>query len=516
MDRYSCVPFSYLILFSFSKKKKKTQFRKKKKKKKGNGIIELWYRILIKFFFFFFLTQTHYSTSMLPPEAEFCVSNVIGLHALTSSVYFFAVRGMLHLSDKYYPGSLRKHLWTTVAYRSYFSRFYTNNFWMSFFIYLFWEVASNLIWMLFAKARPSFGSYLRYSLASNRLGELDTYRSLTTISDSQLVPDSLLRLCCSLGEDLDPNAIRAHRCVIYECVEKKNFFFQKKKKTKKNRRIVGSSGIRGMVTWRELCMPTASSAEVVFFRTVLHLLEEVVIPRNSVWLGKMLASRIEIAEDSKSSGIVYNSVQVVYFLSINTWMLIRITILPKILAKVLPQMAIPANPPSLPELDKVESITRVFGGKSQHELAAIEGELLKAAAGTPTALRVVQNNRDGTQITPDQAKRLLQGLQRHNRRSQLVADQFRSNTTVASPALAAQLQKEGQQCCICMKDFTAETHIRRLPCKHPFCSSCIEQWVLKEVKDVCPLCMSKVLIHGPLIQNVVYYVCVSPPENKKK
>eukprot|EP01060_Flectonema_neradi_P031432 TRINITY_DN4766_c0_g1_i1.p1 TRINITY_DN4766_c0_g1~~TRINITY_DN4766_c0_g1_i1.p1 ORF type:complete len:472 (+),score=55.00 TRINITY_DN4766_c0_g1_i1:1809-3224(+) len=428
--------------------------------------------------------------AMQPPGTELCVSSVIGLHALSRSVYFFAVRGALHLSDKYYPGSLRKHLWTTVAYRSYFSRFYTSTFWMSYWIFMFWEIANHLLWMLFVKGRPSSGTFLRYSLASNRLGELETYRSLFTINDAQLIPDSLLRLCCCLGENLNPDTIRGYR------------------------RFVASRGIRGMVTeinscstiWRELCLQTASSPEILFFRMILHFLEEIIIPRTSVWLGGKLASSIATPEDVKTSGATYNSAQVVYFLVINSWMLIRITLLPKILSRVFPQVAVPESPPCLPELDKIESITRVFSGKNQQELAAIEEELIKAAAGTPTSIRVVQNaSRDGTQITPDQAKHLLQGLHRHYRRSQLVVDQFRSNTTVASTTLAAQLQKEGQQCCICMKDFTVESHIRQLPCKHPFCSSCIEQWVLKEAKDVCPLCMSKVLVHGPLMQNIVYY-----------
>jgi hypothetical protein len=46
-------------------------------------------------------------------------------------------------------------------------------------------------------------------------------------------------------------------------------------------------------------------------------------------------------------------------------------------------------------------------------------------------------------------------------------------------------------CAICLVDFRARRHVRRLPCNHLFCSTCIEKWVSGH-NAVCPICRAPV------------------------
>ena len=46
---------------------------------------------------------------------------------------------------------------------------------------------------------------------------------------------------------------------------------------------------------------------------------------------------------------------------------------------------------------------------------------------------------------------------------------------------------DNKSCPICMRDFKPNRHVRRMPCNHVFCSSCISTWVCEENAS-CPVC----------------------------
>uniref|UniRef100_A0A0N5CA16 RING-type domain-containing protein n=1 Tax=Strongyloides papillosus TaxID=174720 RepID=A0A0N5CA16_STREA len=46
------------------------------------------------------------------------------------------------------------------------------------------------------------------------------------------------------------------------------------------------------------------------------------------------------------------------------------------------------------------------------------------------------------------------------------------------------------ECTICMMEFTNNTDIRTLPCKHIYHSGCIDDWLLRTF--ACPMCMTPV------------------------
>jgi len=50
-------------------------------------------------------------------------------------------------------------------------------------------------------------------------------------------------------------------------------------------------------------------------------------------------------------------------------------------------------------------------------------------------------------------------------------------------------------CSICLQEWHEDNKITRLPCKHYFCTKCIEQW-LTQCRAQCPLCLAPV--HCPL------------------
>jgi hypothetical protein len=48
------------------------------------------------------------------------------------------------------------------------------------------------------------------------------------------------------------------------------------------------------------------------------------------------------------------------------------------------------------------------------------------------------------------------------------------------------LMENETRCSICLSEYHQDTNVKRLPCRHVFCSSCIDEWLLVEYN--CPLC----------------------------
>lgn len=49
-----------------------------------------------------------------------------------------------------------------------------------------------------------------------------------------------------------------------------------------------------------------------------------------------------------------------------------------------------------------------------------------------------------------------------------------------------------QSCCICLETFAAGNSVRRLPCRHLFHATCIDEW-LTTSSDICPECNQQVI-----------------------
>ncbi|OQU80744.1 hypothetical protein SORBI_3007G177801 [Sorghum bicolor] len=70
-----------------------------------------------------------------------------------------------------------------------------------------------------------------------------------------------------------------------------------------------------------------------------------------------------------------------------------------------------------------------------------------------------------------------------------------ADTTIASlPSVTYQAQdkQDGnmEQCVICRVEFDEGGSLVALPCKHPYHSECINQWL--QLKKVCPMCSAEV------------------------
>ena len=48
-------------------------------------------------------------------------------------------------------------------------------------------------------------------------------------------------------------------------------------------------------------------------------------------------------------------------------------------------------------------------------------------------------------------------------------------------------------CSICLGEISEEDNLHTLRCNHSFHIECLEQWVLSNNKDTCPLCESSVV-----------------------
>ncbi|CAN6345649.1 unnamed protein product [Urochloa humidicola] len=49
--------------------------------------------------------------------------------------------------------------------------------------------------------------------------------------------------------------------------------------------------------------------------------------------------------------------------------------------------------------------------------------------------------------------------------------------------------RSGEECAICLQDFSADETLRGMPCSHAFHQHCISQWLSR--KAACPLCRHK-------------------------
>ena len=47
--------------------------------------------------------------------------------------------------------------------------------------------------------------------------------------------------------------------------------------------------------------------------------------------------------------------------------------------------------------------------------------------------------------------------------------------------------KTDTPCSVCQQEFKIPKYVRKLPCQHMFCSTCIEQWATKH-SATCPVC----------------------------
>ncbi|RSL41281.1 hypothetical protein CEP54_015869, partial [Fusarium duplospermum] len=64
-----------------------------------------------------------------------------------------------------------------------------------------------------------------------------------------------------------------------------------------------------------------------------------------------------------------------------------------------------------------------------------------------------------------------------------------THDTVAHPA-----EPEPPACSICTENFTAQEHVRILPCRHEFHPTCVDPWLIQQ-STKCPLCRSE---FGPI------------------
>ena len=77
----------------------------------------------------------------------------------------------------------------------------------------------------------------------------------------------------------------------------------------------------------------------------------------------------------------------------------------------------------------------------------------------------------------------------------------RSSAAAAAAAAAADAGGTSdnlaeQSCCICLETFAAGNSVRRLPCRHLFHASCIDEW-LTTSSDICPECNQQVVAEPP-------------------
>jgi len=74
---------------------------------------------------------------------------------------------------------------------------------------------------------------------------------------------------------------------------------------------------------------------------------------------------------------------------------------------------------------------------------------------------------------------------------------LRLDEKVKKPAAAAESLEKltrssghkllGEQCAVCLADFTPEDDVAGLPCQHQFHAACVVKW-LSECRAACPLC----------------------------
>ncbi|KAI5127773.1 hypothetical protein NEPAR06_1556 [Nematocida parisii] len=68
----------------------------------------------------------------------------------------------------------------------------------------------------------------------------------------------------------------------------------------------------------------------------------------------------------------------------------------------------------------------------------------------------------------------------------LLLNYVRPTLPVIEYTLGGKIKEEDAQCTICLAPYAEKEQIRKLPCKHHFHMTCIDEWF--GIDDVCPLC----------------------------
>jgi hypothetical protein len=62
--------------------------------------------------------------------------------------------------------------------------------------------------------------------------------------------------------------------------------------------------------------------------------------------------------------------------------------------------------------------------------------------------------------------------------------------TAGSSSSPAATREDEERCAICLDPFEGDTIVKRLPCTHVFCDSCISQWLA--INKECPCCKTSI------------------------
>ena len=168
------------------------------------------------------------------PET-FSAFPILYRYVCSNVVLFVLVRCFVNAADEYHPGALRSQLWSTVAYRSYFVKFYTTTFYKNMLRFAVVEplaaVSGAALCALLFGAKK-----VRLAAARGRQCELETYvhfppslycpklhtlrlhtptpnrwKTLFSVWGSVAIPESILQASCSAGEDVAFEDVRVER-----------------------------------------------------------------------------------------------------------------------------------------------------------------------------------------------------------------------------------------------------------------------------------------------------------------
>ena len=70
-------------------------------------------------------------------------------------------------------------------------------------------------------------------------------------------------------------------------------------------------------------------------------------------------------------------------------------------------------------------------------------------------------------------------------------------------------------CAICLDDFEPKMHVRILPCRHVFHSTCVDPWLLQHNR-LCPICKRDVLAGTETLETSVIAVQAADPEESRQ
>ncbi|KAJ6023998.1 RING finger protein [Penicillium herquei] len=123
-----------------------------------------------------------------------------------------------------------------------------------------------------------------------------------------------------------------------------------------------------------------------------------------------------------------------------------------------------------------------FGGRNRVGLGELE--LCKGYGQIfclPPAVKRVNQNGYTLYVNSDILKKSARELGRE-----------RTGGLVLSTVGSMIRQDEKAFCSICIKPLKGDTQVSVLPCKHWYCTGCIQRWVSSPMNDCCPRCMQLV------------------------